>query len=60
MIAPMKSVCASGRKKFFWMLLPSPLPNSPPEPIAIWPCTLWNPSPVGSAQGLRNDTTRAR
>ena len=29
-IAKIKSVWASGRKKFFWKLLPIPKPNHPP------------------------------
>ncbi len=37
----MKSFCGSGRYRCFCMPLPSPRPNRPPEPMAIWliaPC----------------------
>ena len=34
-IANIKSVCASGRKKFFWKLFPIPKPSHPPCPILI-------------------------
>jgi hypothetical protein len=37
----MKSVCFSGRK-LRWLCVPSrkPLPNSPPEPSAIYDCRI--------------------
>ena len=34
-IANIKSVCDSGRYKYFWVLLPKPLPNRPPLLKAI-------------------------
>ena len=32
--ANIKSLCGSGRYKYFCLLAPSPAPNNPPEPIA--------------------------
>ena len=40
MIEKIMSFCASGTNPSFWIPLPSPLPNSPPEPIAYSPYTV--------------------
>ena len=40
-IAKIKSLCASGIYKYFWVLFPNPTPNNPPEPIAIRPWLVW-------------------
>ena len=40
--AKMKSVCFSGRKlSWLWVPSPKPLPRRPPEPSAIFDCTMW-------------------
>ena len=38
--AKIMSFCASGIKLIFCMLLPSPLPKKPPEPMAYRDCTV--------------------
>ena len=44
----------------FWTDSPRPRPNSPPDPIAIWPCTAWKPASPAWFHGSRNDVRRAR
>ena len=60
MMARMKSVWASGRKKIFCTDWPMPRPKSPPEPSAIWPCTAWKPAPPAWLHGSRKVVSRAR
>ena len=57
----MKSVRLSGRNSS-WLCVPSPspLPNSPPEPIAIFDWMMFQPSPSGSRSGLRKVSMRPR
>ena len=51
----MKSFCASGNHKYFCLLWPSPLPKSPPEPIAykLWAACQF-PSWI-SCSGFKNE-----
>ena len=41
MMLKMKSVWASGRKKSFCRLSPSPSPKRPPEPTEMSDCATW-------------------
>jgi hypothetical protein len=52
----MKSECAFGRKSHFARLVPSPVPNQPPDPIAINPWINWYPDFLGSAHGSSHDS----
>ena len=44
-----KSFCGCETKPYFCWLLPSPFPKSPPEPIAMSPCSVCHAEPNGSA-----------
>ena len=50
-IGYIKSVWASGRYKYFWVLLPNPFPKSPPLLIAIYPLHIWLPVVKYLSQG---------
>lgn len=57
----MKSVGASGRKPWVdCVAFKRPFPNSPPDPMAIWACLRFQPSPVTSASGFKNTRRRLR
>ena len=57
----MKSVGASGKKPCVdCVAFKSPLPNSPPDPMAIWACLRFQPSLVTSESGFRNTSRRLR
>ena len=56
----MKSVCFSGRKfSRLWVPCRKPLPDNPPEPMAILAWVMFQPAPSASDSGLRKVITRA-
>ena len=54
-----KSLCGSGKYKYFCLLNPKPEPNSPPEPIAYKLCITCHPLPKESFHGSKNVVTLA-
>ena len=58
-IEKIKSFCGSGTYRYFWRLLPSPSPASPPDAMAYRLWMVWCPSPSGSAKGSRHDASRS-
>src|SRR5256885_7440621 len=53
----MKSVVRSGMtSRWVWVPAMKPLPQTPPEPMAIIPWMMWNPLPSGSRVGDRKST----
>ena len=52
-----KSLCGSGKYKYFCVLSPSPTPKSPPDPIAYKLCITCQPVLVASCHGSKNVIT---
>ena len=52
-----KSLCGSGKYKYFCLLNPRPVPNNPPEPIAYKLCITCHPLPKVSFHGSKNVVT---